>query len=262
VTRAAVAVPIALAALELSHAAWADGSVAQAVSAAGEWWLPLHVLLIAGYGVLALVLWRHVAERVGPVERATRSLAAVFGACNSAYLALDGLVVGVLARTDPDAADALWNSPLVTLLADATGASWAAILLLTALTLAPAARAADARVVQHPPAPGPYGTFESPAPPAARLEMVGVALTWLLFAASAAPLGPAAGAAVLSRVAALATGAWVVYQRGAIGIPFALLAFAAVLRQHVGPEAALALVCIACAFALTRRSAPAASCPP
>jgi hypothetical protein len=259
VTRPAAAVSIALAALELSHPAWADGSVAQAVSAAGEWWLPLHVLLIAGYGVLALVLWRHVAERVGPVERAAMSLAAVFGACNSAYLALDGLVVGVLARTDPNAADALWNSPLVTLLADATGASWAATLLLTALTLGPSARAANARVIQQRPAPLPHGAL---APPAGRLELVGAALTWLLFAASAAPVGPAAGAAVLSRVAALATGAWVVYQRGTIGIPFALLAFAAVLRQHVGPEAALGLGCISLAFALTTRSAPAASCPP
>jgi hypothetical protein len=259
VRRAAVAVPIALAALELSHPAWSDGSVAQAVSAAGEWWLPLHVLLMAGYGVLALVLWRRVAERVGPVERAARWSAAVFGACNSAYLALDGLVVGVLARTDPGAADALWNSPLVTLLADATGASWAATLLLCALTLGPSAYATDASVVPHPPAPVARGVL---APPADRLEQGGVAVTWLLFAASAAPLGPAAVAAVLSRVAALATGAWAVYQRGTIGIPFALLAFAAVLRQHVGPEAALGLVCIACAFALTARSAPAAWCPP
>jgi hypothetical protein len=232
VLRAATAIPIALAALELSHPAWADGSIAQAVNAAGGWWLPLHVLLIAGYGVLALVLWRRLSARVGPVARAARSLALVFGACNSAYLAIDGIGVGVLAQTDPNAANALWNSPLVAVLADATGASWAAALLLAALTL---------------------------APPAPRVEGVGAVLTWLLFTASAAPF-PAA--ALLSRLAALATGAWAVYQRGTIGIPFALLAFAAVLRQHVGPEAALGLGCISLAFALTTRSAPAASCPP
>jgi hypothetical protein len=231
VLRAAIAVPIALAALELSHPAWADGSVAQAVSAAGEWWLPLHVLLIAGYGVLALVLWRRLSARVGPGARAARWLALVFGACNSSYLAVDGIVVGVLAQTDPNAADALWNSPAVAVLADTTGASWAAALLLAALTLLPSAAAAGA----------------------------GTVVTWLLFAASVAPLP---GAGLLSRVAALATGAWAVYQRGTIGIPFALLVFAAVLRQHVGPEAALGLVCIALAFALTTRSAPAASCPP
>ena len=235
--RAALAVPIALAALEVSHPAWADGSVAQAVSAGGAWWIPLHLLLIAGYGLLALVLWREIGGETG--GRAARTLLAMFSLCNSAYLAVDGVAVGVLAQTDPTAADTLWNSPLVTVLADATGASWAAALLVTGWSW--------------------HGTARG------RVSTAGALVTWLIFLASAAPAAATsvlASAALLSRSAAIATGAWAVYQRGTSSLPFALLVFAAVLRQHVGPEAALGLVCVAIALAITARSAPAASCPP
>src|SRR5712691_8889639 len=103
VTRAAVAISVALAALELSHPTWTDGSVVQAVKAAGAWWIPLHSLLIAGYGGLVVVLWREVEG--GPA----RLLLGLFGVCNTAYLAVDGIAVGVLAQTDPAAADALWT---------------------------------------------------------------------------------------------------------------------------------------------------------
>jgi hypothetical protein len=73
-------------------------------------------------------------------------------------------------------------------------------------------------------------------------------VTWLSFVAST--FVPAGGP--VSRVAALATGAWSVFAVGARRVPFALLVFAAVLRQHAGPEAALGLVCIA--FALWRQA--------
>jgi hypothetical protein len=139
----------------------------------------------------------------------------------------------VLAPTDPNAADTLWNSPLVTVLADASGATWAAALIVKGLALQGMARG--------------------------RGDTAGALVTWLVSVASAAPL---AGVAALSRIAALATGARAVYQRGTSGMPFALLVFAAVLRQHVGAEAALGLVCVALALAITTRSAPAAWCPP
>jgi hypothetical protein len=234
VARAALAVPIALAALEVSHPAWTDGAVAQAVTAAGAWWIPLHLLLIVGYGLLALVLWHEIGrEAGGRFRRAARALLAIFTLCNSAYLAVDGIAVGVLAQTDPNAADTLWNSPLVTVLADASGATWAAALIVKGLALQGMARG--------------------------RGDTAGALVTWLVSVASAAPL---AGVAALSRIAALATGARAVYQRGTSGMPFALLVFAAVLRQHVGAEAALGLVCVALALAITTRSAPAAWCPP
>jgi hypothetical protein len=74
---------------------------------------------------------------------------------------------------------------------------------------------------------------------------VGLGLTWLTFAASVPPLG---APQVISRGAALAVGAWVVYRTGTAGVPAALLVFAAVLHQHVGPEAALGLVFVSLAL--------------
>src|SRR5438874_1711225 len=63
VARAAVAISIALAVLELSHPTWTDGSVVEAVQAAGAWWVPLHVLLIVGYGGLVVILRRELIGR-------------------------------------------------------------------------------------------------------------------------------------------------------------------------------------------------------
>lgn len=221
---AAVLVPFGVGVLELSHPAWGDGSVAQAVVASGDWWIPLHLLLIAGYGLLVRCLWTP--------PRLTRCLLVAFVATNTAFLALDGIGVGLLARSDPAAADALWNGPPVVALADATGAAWAAALLATAATLYPRLRG--------------------------RLVLAGLGLTWLSFVASSV----VPSAALAARALAIATGAWAVYSSGSASVPFALLVFAAPLRQHVGAEAAFGMLCIGLALALRGRSAPAAACQP
>jgi hypothetical protein len=201
-----------LAALELAHPAWTDSDVARAVAAAGGWWLPLHLLLITGYAALVRVLW------VPPVF--ARAVLVAFLICNTSFLGVDGISVGLLAPDDPQAADALWNSPLVTALANLTGATWAAGVLSVA--------AAHGRIGQN------------------KLALIGLGLTWLTFVASAPPL---AGPLLISRLAAVATGGWVVYQTGTRGLPFALLGFAAVLHQHVGAEAALGFVLVGIALA-------------
>src|SRR5258708_6016252 len=106
VCRLRVVAPIALGALELSHPAWSDTDVAGAIGAAGGWWLPLHLLLIAGYAALVRILWV-------PSVYARATLVA-FLVCNTAFLAVDGIAVGLLAATDPQAIEALWNGSLVT----------------------------------------------------------------------------------------------------------------------------------------------------
>ncbi len=205
-----IVVPCALAALELSHPVWVEGSVSQAVVAAGGWWLPLHPLLIIGYAALVRVLW------VPGIL--VRTVLVSFLVCNTAFLAVDGIAVGLLAGSDPQAADALWNSALVTALANVTGATWAASLLSIAHF--------------H----GPKG----------RPALIGIVLTWLAVVASATSLS---APPVISRLLAAATGAWIVYSRGTTGVPAALLVFAAVLHQHVGPEAALGLLLVSVALA-------------
>jgi hypothetical protein len=215
-------VPVLLAALELSHPAWSDGSITQAIASAGGWWIPLHVLLALGYGLLvAVVLWQ-------PPLCWSRPLLVTFCVVNTAYLGVDGLIV---ARVDPGTAEALWTSSWVAALANAVGATWAAALLACALAFL---RAAPGRSVH-----------------------IGLAATWLAFIAGAT--FPAA--ALASRLIALTTGVILVYTRGAAALPFALLVFAAVLRQHVGPEAALVMLLIAAAIALSERSDPAAASP-
>jgi hypothetical protein len=206
-----IVVPTALAALELSHPTWSEGAVSQAVSAAGGWWLPLHLLLLVGYGALVWLLWLPAAL--------PRILLVVFLVCNTAFLATDGLAVGLLAAADPDAADRLWNSAFVAALANLTGAAWAASLLGVAAFVCAAGRT--------------------------RPLVLGLGLTWLTFVASAPPL---AASSALSRLAALATGAWFVYASGVSGVPVALLVFAAVLHQHVGAEAALGVLLVGVAL--------------
>src|SRR6476661_4455059 len=93
----AVAVPLAVGVLQLTHPTWSDGSVADAVVAAGAWWIPLHLLLIAGYVALALTLW--------PPGALGRALVVAFLVSNTTFLAVDGLVVGSLASSNPSAAD-------------------------------------------------------------------------------------------------------------------------------------------------------------
>jgi hypothetical protein len=205
-------VPIILAALELSHPAWSAGTVSQAVVAAGGWWLPLHLLLLAGYGILVWLLWVR--------DVLARSLLVLFLLCNTAFLGLDGVGLGLLAAADPGAADRLWNSGLVVALANLTGATWAASLLSVA--------AYQVRASTNRPA------------------WIGLGLTWIAFVASATPL---AVPSLVSRLAAVATGGWIIYATGTSGVPFALLVFAAVLHQHVGAEAAFGLVLVGIAQA-------------
>jgi hypothetical protein len=207
---ARIVVPIALAALELSHPTWSNGDVAQAVAATGAWWLPLHVLLIAGYGALVWLLWLPGGF--------ARAMLIAFLVCNTAFLAIDGLAVGLLAQGNPDEADRLWTSPLVTLLANLTGATWAASLLSIAHFYGPKGRAA----------------------------LTALVLTFIAFVASAPPLSVPP---LISRLLAAATGAWIIYASGPKNLPLAALAFAAVLHQHVGAEAALGLVLVSLALA-------------
>jgi hypothetical protein len=225
----AVGVPLAVGVLQLTHPTWSDGSVAEAVVVAGAWWIPLHVLLIVGYLALALTLW--------PPDAFARALLAAFLVCNTAFLAVDGVLVGSLASSDPSAADAVWNSPLTLGLADLTGALWCAALLAIA-----ASRVA-----------------------APRTTLLLVALIWLAFVGS---LGLPA-MIVLGSIALVVAVYRTYLGRGAsAGVTFGLLALAALARQHVGVEAALgmlwlALVALADALRAARgRSAPAASSPP
>jgi hypothetical protein len=168
-----------------------------------------------------------------PTALVERALLALFAVCNTAFLGIDGVLVGLLARSDPPAADALWNSPPVGVLANLTGAAWSAALLALA--------------VQR------YPSRERPA-----AVLVESALTWAAFVASS--FLPLAG--VISRVLAAATGAMGVQAAGRAGLPFALLVFSAVLRQHVGSEAALGMLCVAIGLTLRGRSGPVAASPP
>jgi hypothetical protein len=219
-----VGVALAIAFLELSHPTWSGVSISEGVAAAGAWWIPLHVLLIVGYGVLVWVLR-------GP-SVVTRAFLGLFAASNTVFLAIDGVAVGALSQTDPVAADALWNSPPLGVLATLTGAAWAAALLAAAAALS-AGRERRPVVIES-------------------------SLTWVTFVASG--FLPFAGA--ISRVLAVASGVLAVQATGRVSVPFALLVFAAVLRQHVGSEAALGMLCIALALALRGRSGPAAESPP
>jgi hypothetical protein len=219
-----VGVPLAMGVLELTHPTWSDTSVSQGVAAAGSWWIPLHVLLIVGDGLLVRMLWTPTVVN--------QVVLGGFAAASTAFLAVDGLAVGLLSQSDPAAADALWNNPVVQALGNVTGAAWAAALLATAAALFPSDRR--------------------------RVGLFGSALTWATFVASG--LVPFAAAA--SRALALATGMLSVQASGVAGVPFALLVFAAILRQHVGPEAALGMLCIAIAQSVRRRSGPAVASPP
>jgi len=131
----------------------------------------------------------------------------VFFTANFVFLAIDGVAVGLAAQSDASSATALSSSPLVETLANVTGAA----------TIQPIGRS--------------------------RILVGGLIVTWLSFVSSSY----LPGAALASRGAVVATGAWAVYTAGTSALPFALLVFAAVLRQHVGPEAALGMLCIALA---------------
>ena len=166
-------VPLLLAGLALVHPTWAGGSVAPA--AAGGWWIPVHGLLLLGFGALGWLWW------LG--HWTSRFAVGAFLLCNAAFLAIDGIAVGLMAANDPVGADVLWNSPWVELLSDATGATWAAG------CSPPRGRSNLERAID-------------------RATLGGLALTWLTFVASG--YVPYAGAA--SRVVALATGSYAIYR--------------------------------------------------
>jgi len=120
--------PLALAVAELAHPTTTDESVSESIRAAGMWWLPLHLVLLIGYALLVAMLWRLTKSPLA------HGALAGFAACNCLYLAVDGIAVGVLAQANPAVADALWSAAWVNILADATGATWAASLLLLGLS--------------------------------------------------------------------------------------------------------------------------------
>jgi hypothetical protein len=181
-------------------------------TAAGRW-IPLHGALIVGYGLLVASLWLRL--RVPAIV--SRLALGVFFTANFVFLAIDGVAVGLAAQSDASSATALSSSPLVETLANVTGAAWSLALLSVAATIQPIGRS--------------------------RILVGGLIVTWLSFVSSSY----LPGAALASRGAVVATGAWAVYTAGTSALPFALLVFAAVLRQHVGPEAALGMLCIALA---------------
>ncbi|HEX8969729.1 MAG TPA: hypothetical protein VF937_17735, partial [Chloroflexota bacterium] len=118
---ARVGVPLALGVLSLTHPVLPEGSPGAAIRSVGAWWFALHLLLITGNAALAWALW--------PRTTFSRLVLGGFVACNTAFVGVDGLAVGILAGMDPGAADALWSSPLVALLADLSGGLWTAALL-------------------------------------------------------------------------------------------------------------------------------------
>jgi hypothetical protein len=211
----AVAPPIALGVLALLHPTWTGDSVATAARSPD--WIPIHVGLLVGYAALVGVLWP------GGDRRRPAALAlAIFALTNAVYLAVDGLWIGRLALSDPNLADALWTAPAVNVLANLTGATWCIALLVRA-------------TLEH----DVRGD---------RLLLGGLVLTAGLLIASLAL--PYAGLA--ARLAAVGTGGLALYRVGVFALPFALLVFASVLRQHVGPEAALGMLCVAVALGWPR----------
>jgi hypothetical protein len=165
-----------------------------------------------------------------------------FVVCNTAFLLIDGLVVGSLAGSQPSTADSVWNSPLTVGLGDLTGALWCAALLAIGATRAYAFQSLA-------------GSAGSPEQMPRSLIILAV-LIWGGFVASLVT-----PAAIVVGSLALVFAVYRTYTRkGAhAGLTFGLLALAALARQHVGVEAALGMVWIALAAlgdALRGRSGP------
>jgi hypothetical protein len=265
-------VPLALGVLQLTHPTWTEGSVSQGVAAARGWWIPLHVLLLVGYVALAATLWPE-----GPYAAVSRALLVAFVVCNTAFLAIDGLVVGSLAASQPSTADSVWNSPLTVGVADLTGALWCAALLAIGATRvsgspststpSPSTASATASAATASTSRAPISTGKPP-----RSLVILAVLIWGGFVASLVT-----PAAIVVGSLGLVFAVYRTYaRRGArAGVTFGLLALAALARQHVGIEAALGMAWIALAalgdalrgrpyperVAATGRSDPAASCP-
>jgi hypothetical protein len=220
----------------VAHPVWASGtSVYQGIAEAGDRWLVVHLLLTVGFPTLAFALYRLIPNDESREGRVAAWLLGLFGAAAAAFLALDGVVTGMMVRSAAgqeaaqqvqaaESVRALWASPLALGLANLTGLTFALALSATALALYPRTRG---RLV---------------------LACLGIVVAALVGAALASMLGflwPPA----LARVAGIATGAVAVYRQGATAIPFALLVLAGVLPQHVGLEAQVGLLCVFFAIA-------------
>jgi hypothetical protein len=237
--RALLLVPPTAAVLELLHPTWPDDAIVQVVAPVVGWWLAVHVLLVCLVPVVLWTLSLELPPGGGGSAFLARTLLVTAALANAAFIAADGLGTGLLILNtgSADSAAALttvWNSPVLIALADIAGGAFALAVLTTASALYPDARRG--------------------------VPFFGLVVTALAFLASALPGG--SQALLVSRIAALVAGAAVVYRSGAHDVPFALLVFAAVLPQHVGPPAALGMLLIGAALLFRGRSSPAAACPP
>lgn len=234
-----VSLAVLLAALALAHPTFSSPSPADAIGRQAPAWLAIHLLLLLAFPALAWRLGRsasppaaspraldveaqaHAASAAAPSEaqptRWPRAALALFALANTAFVTVDGLLVGTLATRDPGAADALWAAAWLGGLANLVGAVWAAALLLVAWTRLPRSQKTT-------------------------VTKLALALTWLCFVASAVPGGLPP---LMSRAVAAVAAALIVYRGGTAALSAALLAVAAVFRIHAGPEAALGFLLVA-----------------
>lgn len=136
--------PLALIPLELAHPR-VGSSAYRAVVPVASWWIALHLLLAAGFALLALAIY--LLPQSGG-DRASPGLALILGTfvvVNSAFVGVDGLAVGVLAQRggSPAEVDALWASPLAGALNAGARLAWVLALVATAARLAPLGRSRE-----------------------------------------------------------------------------------------------------------------------
>lgn len=205
------------------------------IAAAEALWLGVHVALALGFAGLAWLLLRSADCWPADMWRtALRIVLLAFGVLSTVYVGIDGVLVGALAVADAARAETVWSAPALVGVANLVGGLWAAGLTLLAWARLPASR---------------------------QSVIVGATLlaTWLTFVASGLPNGVAVPP-LLSRLVATASAAVIVFRGGTGDLSPALLTVAAVFRLHVGPDAAVGLVLVAAAEALSRgRSDPGAA---
>jgi hypothetical protein len=142
-----VGAPLGLIPLELTHPG-VGPSPFQSVAPVAEWWITLHVLLLALFGLFSLAVYLLVAGERGVVARCVALLVGVFSVANSAFVAIDGISVGLLAHygralpvdqqlTVDAAVQALWVSPAVNALASIADTAWVLSLAGAAVVLCP-----------------------------------------------------------------------------------------------------------------------------
>jgi hypothetical protein len=142
-----VGAPLGLIPLELTHPG-VGPSPFQSVAPVADWWITLHVMLLALFGLFALAVYLLIAGDRGLVARWAALLIGVFAVANSAFVAVDGIGVGLLARygrslpvdqqlTVDAAVQALWVSPAVNALAALADTAWVLSLAGAAVVLCP-----------------------------------------------------------------------------------------------------------------------------